>query len=138
MFTAGKASASFLSGRPLGACWRRPWLSVALLVVFLWFGPPPIAGIQLGLPFAQRLSIFQVAAALPLAGFMAGLLSGVHGVLFVSGLVVLVLTAWMIVGLLVPGYNPHLPLGVIPLEGPFVAAAFAWMGKTVAEARARR
>jgi hypothetical protein len=139
MYTAGKASAAFLKGEAPGVCWRRPWLTVALLVVFLWFGPPPIAGIQIGLPFAPRLSIFQVAAALPLAGFMAGLLTGAHGTLFVTAFVVLVLIAWMIVGLAV-GYsvNPHFAMGVIPLDAPFVAAAFALMGAKVAEARAGR
>jgi hypothetical protein len=139
MFTAGKASAAFLKGGALGACWRRPWLTVALLVVFLWFGPPPIAGIQIGLPFAPRLSIFQVAAALPLAGFMAGLLSGVHGMLFATAFVVLVLIVWMIVGLAVGmSVNPHFAMGVIPLDAPFVAAAFGMMGAKVAEARAGR
>jgi hypothetical protein len=34
--------------------------------------------------------------------------------------------------------NPHFAMGVIPLDAPFVAAAFALMGAKVAEARAGR
>ena len=138
MFSAGRATAAHLKGEAPSGFWRRPWVAV-VLVVLLWFGPPQIAGIPLGLPFAPRLYFLQVAAALPLAGFMAGLFAGTRGALAVTGLVVALLAGLLLVGMAVGRiYNPHLAIGTIELDAPFVAAAFALLGARVARARAER
>jgi hypothetical protein len=136
MFSAGSATGAHLAGRPLAGFWRRPCLAVALIAL-LWFGPPPVSGFPVALPFVQRVSFLGVAAALPLAAFMAGLLQGVRGAVFVTALVTALLVAWTLV-IFAIGQRPHFQMGVIPLEAPFVAAAYAVMGARVAETRSGR
>ena len=133
MFSAGSATGASLAGRALPAIWQRPWLPLVLLL-FLWFGPPPIGGFQVDLPFVRRISFLEVYAALPLAGFMAGRLRGARGTIAITALVAGVLLAWLLVAMAIGRAGPHFSLGMIAIEAPFVAAAFAAMGARAAPA----
>jgi hypothetical protein len=134
MIFGGAATREFLSGRPLGRFWRRPYLAVTLLV-FLWFGPPPIASIPLGIPGVRAIELVQVTAALPLAAFVAGLLRGPRGTIFVTALVTGLTLLWIIpAGAFGSSIGPFY-IGGVALEAPFVAAAYGVMGARAAEVR---
>jgi hypothetical protein len=133
MTFAGAATSDFLGGRPLASFWQRPYWVVAALVV-LWFGPAPIAALPVDSGFVRTLHILQVAAALPLAAFMAGLLRGARGVIFVTVLVAGLTLVWTVVVLAMEG-GARFNLGGVALEAPFVAAAYGVMGAKAAELR---
>ncbi len=135
MVFAGAAASAFLSERALNKFWQRPyWVVVAL--VLLWFGPRPISAIPVDVEFVRVIYILQVAAALPLAAFMAGLLRGARGVIFVTALVAGLTLVWTLVVLVMEdSLGGRFNLGGVALEAPFVAAAFGVMGAKAAEFR---
>jgi len=134
MLSAGAAVRAFLSRRAPGGFWRRPYLAVTALV-FLWFGPAPIASIPIGLESVHYLNVLQVPAALMLAGFMAGLLRGARGTIFVTVLAAGLILVWTLFAEIAEANDLHFYTGSVALEGPFVAAAYAVMGARAAEVR---
>lgn len=129
MVSAGSATREFLGGRAVAAFWRRPYVAVVALV-FLWFGPTPLARVPIGLESVRYLYFLQITAALPLAAFMAGLLRGARGTIFVTALVTCLMIVWAVAA---RGFE--LPTAQLGLETPFAAASYALMGAKVAEIR---
>lgn len=118
VFSAGGAMSAILHGGPLPAPWRRPEMAIAALLL-LWFVVPG-----------------QSIALLPLAAFMAGLLSGARGVVLVSALAPALMLLWVIAGWLLPAVvNLNAWPGRLPLEAPFVTAAWAVLGARLGQTR---
>ena len=125
-FSAGAAMTAFLRGDQLSAFWRQPyWTATAL--VFLWFGPDPIAQIHLKATPAIYIRILEAQVALPLAAFMAGLLRGARGVNFVTALA----TVLTLVAAFVAELGVH-RFAYVALDAPFAAAAYSVLGGRVA------
>ncbi len=134
MVSAGAATRAFMAGKALPAFWRRPYLSVTVLML-LWFGPPPLAAIPIALGSIHSIEILQVSAALPLAAFMAGLLRGARGTIFVTAIPVVFTLVWTGVLALVPASTFGFYAGDIRMDAPLVAACYALMGAKLAEVR---
>ena len=135
MVSAGAATRAFLSGSALPKFWQRPYLALTALVL-LWFGPPPIAAIPFNLEFTRYIYILEVAAVLPLAAFMAGLLRGARGAIAVTAVVTVLTLVWSVVVKVIDQSTAvSLYVGGVALEAPFVAAAYAVMGARAAESR---
>ncbi|MCR4301438.1 MAG: hypothetical protein NUV51_07490 [Sulfuricaulis sp.] len=133
--SAGVATAAFLRGDSPAAFWQRPYFAVTALVI-LWFGPPAIAEIPLEERAVRYIQILQSVAMLPLAGFMAGLLRGARGTIFVTVLVAAVTLVWAVVaGIIEDVMDVSFPISQIPAVAPIVAGAFALMGAKLREAR---
>lgn len=126
-FWAGGAMKSLLHGGDMPAFWRRPAAVVAVLVL-LWFVPEMTGSVQAKLAGA--------AAVLSLAAFMAGLLRGARGVVLVSALVPALMLLWVAAAWLLPEFFARNFRSVrLPLEAPFVTAAWAVLGAKLGQMR---
>lgn len=135
-FSAGAAMRALLRGSPLPAFWRRPRVAIAALVA-LWFASAVLASVPGRLAGASAILVIQSAAMLPIAAFMAGLLRGARGVVSVSILVPALMILWVIAAWLVSEwFDRDFRAGRLPLEAPFVTAAFAVLGAMIAQRRA--
>lgn len=129
-FSAGRAFAAFLRGDPVTGWWRRPYLAT-LVLLLVWEAPHAIA-------YVQSFRVLGLPVLLPLAALMIGLLRGARGVVFASVAAPLVLVLVNVTNAaLSEGFGlGHSSLRV-PMEAPFVAAAYAMLGARIAEARGR-
>lgn len=127
MIAAGATTRAFIRGEALSKFWRWPYLTVTVLA-FLWFGPQPISVIPLHLEFVKYINILRVPAVLPLAAFMAGILRGARGTIFIAALVTGLTLVWVFVAQAV-----DVDVGQISLEAPFVAVAYALIGAKIGE-----
>jgi hypothetical protein len=126
MLSGGAAAGARLQGRPVSGIWRRPYLAVALLVL-LWFGIPQLTSIGVPLPNMRSIDLLGATYALPLAGFMAGLLSGKRGDVARAAL-----------ALVLPLVCAPIGNSNVPLEAPLVAGAWALAGASTRDLAAAR
>lgn len=123
-YSVGATLRASLERRAAWGFWRWPYLAAAALLV-IWFGPDPSIRIE-GSWVSVRF--FQVAAVLPVVAFAAGLLRGVRGTAFVT----VAASVLVLVGFLLHDIGAFRGR-VVPLEAPFVAAAYGRLGAALTE-----
>ena len=133
-YSGGGALNAFLRGRPASRFWQRPYTATILLLV-LWFGPQPLDWMRVHIGGIASIQFLQAPVVLPIAAFTAGLLRSTRGVVFVTVLAP-VLMALSALGAVLLDELAGIDLRWrVPLEAPFVAAAFGALGAKVAQAR---
>jgi len=132
--SAGAALHAFLRGRPVSRFWQRPYLAATALAL-LWHGPQPFDWMKIDFGALRSIQFLQAPVVLPVAAFTLGLLRGRRGVVFAAILGPAVIGVSALGALLVDEFFGIDLYWRVPLEAPFVAAAFGVLGATLAEAR---
>jgi hypothetical protein len=122
--SAGRAFAAHLRGDPVAGWWRRAYLATIVLLL-AWQAPREIS-------YVMSFHVLGLPVLLPLAALMLGLLRGARGVVLATAAAVVVLVLVNVVNqAMSEGFGSALH---VPLEAPFVAAAYAMLGARIAEA----